>query len=487
MNQPPSTLNKSDYLRGHQCSKALWLAAFEPERLEPPDEASRARMGAGWEVGRVAHLGFPGGVLVEGTFRAHDRLPEAPAIFEATFETSDGLRARVDILARGQHGWRLIEVKSSTGVKDEHLPDVAFQYHVLRSCGVDVELAEILHVRSGYVRQASLDPVGLFQSTPVTEEVEARLPSIPALAGELGQTLRRGEAPVVPIGPHCMDPRPCDARDHCWAGVPHGSVLEISNLPWAKKFALYNRGIVGMEAVPADLELPKRSRRHVDAVRGGRPILDRAGLRGFLDSLTFPVFLLDFETVGPVIPVWDGTRPYQKIPFQYSLHVLRQIELVPEPSGFLAEPGPDPRPALLESLLEATSGEGSILAYHMPFELGVMKELARDFPGSAREIESRLPRMDDLIKPFRAWHFWLPAMGGSFSIKSVAPALAPELAYDDLDLRDGLAASLAFERLLAGVDPQQASSLAAALLAYCERDTLAMVRVLQAIGRAVQS
>lgn len=441
-------------------------------------------MSAGLEVGRVARLCFPAGVLAEGTFRAHDRLPEVPAIFEATFETSDGLRARVDILARGPVGWRLIEVKSSTGVKDEHLTDVGFQWHVLRSCGVILESAEILHLNSDYVRRGPIDPSGLFRSTPVTDAIDPLLPGIPPLAADLRLTLGRSDAPEVRIGPHCMDPRPCDARDHCWAAVPDGSVLEISNLPWTRKFALFDRGIVGMRAVPEDLELPKRSRRHVDAVRGGGSILDRAGLRAFVDGLTLPVFLLDFETVAPALPVWEGTRPYQKVPFQYSLHILRRIDSAPEASGFLAEAGPDPRPALLESLLDATRGAGSILAYHMPFELGVMKDLARDFPGFAAEIESRLPRMDDLIRPFRSWHFWLPAMGGSFSIKSVAPALAPELAYDDLELRDGMAASLAFERLLAGVDPNEGSRLRAGLLAYCERDTLAMVRVLQAIWKA---
>jgi hypothetical protein len=141
---------------------------------------------------------------------------------------------------------------------------------------------------------------------------------------------------------------------------------------------------------------------------------------------------------------------------------------------------------LLESLLAATAGPGSILAYHMPFELGVLRGLAEALPEFAPEIEARLPRMDDLIRPFRAWQYWTPAMGGSFSIKSVAPALAPELEYDDLELREGQAASLAYSRLIRGVDPAEASRLRQALLAYCERDTLAMVRVLQAIRREAE-
>jgi hypothetical protein len=226
------------------------------------------------------------------------------------------------------------------------------------------------------------------------------------------------------------------------------------------------------------------SRRHVDALKEGRPIIDAAGLRGFLEDLTFPVLLLDFETVAPAVPRWEGTRPYQQIPFQYSLHVLQALDAEPAHSGFLAEPGPDPRSALLDSLLPATAGAGSILAYHMPFELGVMQQLAEAFPDARAEIEQRVARMDDLIRPFRAWQFWLPEMGGSFSIKSVAPALAPEMSYEGLEIADGLAASLTFGRLISGTEPAEAARLQAALETYCERDTLGMVRVLQAIGRA---
>jgi hypothetical protein len=270
----------------------------------------------------------------------------------------------------------------------------------------------------------------------------------------------------------------------CWADVPSGSVLEIARLNWRKRFALYRQGVVRIDDVAAEVELPPTSRRHVDAHQGRKPILDRTALRTFLDSLAYPVYLLDFETVGPAIPRWDGSRPYDKIPFQYSLHILPHPGAAPEHSEFLAEPGPDPRPALLDALLRATEGNGSILAYHMPFELGVMRRLAEVFPDRRAEIESRLPRMDDLITPFRAWHYWLPEMGGSFSIKSVAPAIAPDVSYDGLEIADGLAASRTYEELLVGVDSEAAERKKRGLRAYCEQDTLAMVKVLQAIERA---
>jgi len=487
-------LTKSKFLRGWQCAKSLYLSLDQPEGLAAPDAASVARMAAGHKIGILARDLFPGGVEARPSHpydpaAAAQRTRaliagDAPAIFEATLHSGNGLRAAVDILARGRRGWRLIEVKSSTSVKDDHLPDVAFQLHVARLAGVEIEAVEILHLNSDYARRGPLDVSTLFTTSPVTAEAEALQPAVAVAAVELQRQLDAGRRPETPIGPHCLRPRDCDCMDICWTGVPVESVLDIAHLTWEKKFHLYDHGIRLIEDVPADYELPKGSRRHVDAHQAGRSIIDSAGLRGFLKGLTFPVFLLDFETVAPAIPLWDGTRPYQQIPFQYSLHVLPGADSVADHSGFLAEPGPDPRPALLASLLPATADAGSILAYHMPFELGVMQQLAEAFPDLRAEIEQRLTSMDDLIRPFRAWQFWLPEMGGSFSIKSVAPAIAPELTYEGLEVADGMTASLTFERLITGMESAEVARLQAALETYCERDTLAMVRVLQAIGRA---
>lgn len=489
-------LTKSGFLTGHQCRKALHLSIFEREALAPPDAEGRARMAAGQRVGNLARGLFPDGVAgwshpfddVEAA-AAHTRACLAnrpPAVFEATFASPEGLSARVDILARTGRGWRLIEVKSSTSVKPEHLPDVAFQLHVLRTCGIEVEAVELLQPNREYVRRGELDLPAFFTSTNLTADAEARLPAMALLAADLRRMLESGERPEVPIGPQCMDPRECAALETCWADVPPDSVLEISYLRWEEKFALYDRGVRLIDDVPADVRLPSRSRRHVEAHQAHRPKIEVADLRAFLDSLSYPIFLLDFETVAPAIPIWDGTRPYERIPFQFSLHIIRVAGGDPDHTGFLAEIGPDPRPALLDALLPATAGSGSILAYHMPFELGVMKELAAAFPDRRTEIEARLPRMDDLIKPFRGWHYWLPAMGGSFSIKSVAPAIAPELSYEGLEVADGLAASLAYESLLDDPAAPGVDKTRRALLDYCERDTLAMVRVLQAVERAAQ-
>jgi hypothetical protein len=489
----PRPLSKSNFLRGDQCPKALFLAVNEPSAVAPSDAESRARRETGRRVGRLAQGLFPDGEAA--TLSAAPDLDAAeartralvaagtPAIFEAVFHTPDGRRCVVDILAKGRRGWRLIEVKSSASVKPEHLPDAAYQLDLVRACGVPVESVEILHLNSEYVRRGDLDLSTLFLSTPVMAEAEELAPGMASRAIELQRMLQTGREPDVPIGPHCRKPRDCDCIDHCWQDVPQGSVLEIAYLPWEKKFSLFHRGIVRIDDVPGAVDLPERSRRHVEAHQAGRPIIDRAALRTFLNGLIYPVYLLDFETVAPAIPLWDSSRPYQQIPFLFSLHILDRAGAEPEHVDFLAEPGPDPRPRLVEALLEATGKEGSILAYHMPFESTVMKRLAADLPDRADAIAARLPRMADLIVPFRSWQFWLPAMGGSFSIKSVAPAVAPDLTYDDLQVADGATASLTYEAMIAGSLHADEEAQRKALRDYCERDTLAMVRVLEAIRR----
>lgn len=462
---------------------ALYFAVFEPQRMAPPDADALARMAEGADVGRLAHRLFPSGVRA-GPGDSPELLEKAPAIFEATLE-ADGMSARIDILARGRRGWRLIEVKSSTSVKPEHLPDVAFQLLVARQCGIEIESAEVLHLNGDYLRAGDLDLSALFVAVDVTPEAEKFLPAIGLAASQHREALIEGRRPEMAIGPHCRDPHECAAKASCWAEVPSGSVLEIAQLTWKKRFGLYHQGITRIDDVTANARLSPIARRHVDAHQAGRPIVDRTRLRAFLDSLVYPVYLLDFETVGPAIPRWEGSRPYDRIPFQYSLHLLRRPGASPEHTAFLAEPGPDPRPALLDSLFADVAGEGTILAYNMPFERDVLKRLARVFPDREETIEQLVPRMHDLMAPFRAWDYWLPEMGGSFSIKSVMPALAPDLSYDELEVADGLAASRTYLELIVGVDPVAAERKARALLDYCQRDTLAMVKILEAIERTM--
>jgi hypothetical protein len=286
--------------------------------------------------------------------------------------------------------------------------------------------------------------------------------------------------PERDIGPYCNDPRACDFKGHCWAHLPSPSVFDVYYIG-KKAFDLYGEGITRIEEIPESFSMGKRSSFHVRAHKAGEMIVKKDELRAFLDSLEYPLFHLDFETFNLPIPPWDGLRPYSQVPFQYSLHAQNEPGAEPVHSGFLAEAGVDPRRAFLDSLLPATEGSGSIVAYYKSFEKGVLAALAEQLPEYGEAIEQRIERLVDLRDPFSKRWFYTPAMGGSTSLKDVLPALVPELTYDALEIQDGRQAMRVFLELADQVDSTAYDAQRKDLWAYCQLDTLAMVRILDVL------
>jgi hypothetical protein len=307
-------------------------------------------------------------------------------------------------------------------------------------------------------------------------EVAARIAEFKALlAGEGGM----GEG----IGLQCDDPWACDFHGHCWAGIPSPSVFDLAGVRLGTRVALYRRGIVRLEDVPDGERLPLAARMQIDVHKNPRSVIDRGAIREFLGSLTHPVGFLDFETFNPAIPPFDGTSPYQQIPFQFSLHV-RQAPCGPlRHAGFLAEGGEDPRRALAEALLREAAGLESIVVYNRTFEDRVLKSLAAWLPEHTEALEAVRSRLVDLMGPFRRREYYLPSMGGSYSIKVVLPALVPGWGYADLEVANGQMAMQAYAALSQEADPVRRERLRQALWAYCERDTEAMVRIVEVMER----
>jgi hypothetical protein len=484
---PPHGLSKTTFLRGLQCEKSLFLHTFHRELALPPDDDQLARMETGLRIGELARELFPHGLLVStpGGFSVADALQRtrdalvsgAKVLFEPAF-LAEGLFLRADVLVGSGDAWRLYEVKSSTSVKDEYLFDVGFQVYVMRKAGLNVEGAWLVHIDSSYVRQGPLDLEALFAKEDVTERIESLMPSIQSSIDELREVLAAKTEPEIPIGHQCYDPFPCDFIPYCWAHVPSPSVFDVYRLPWAKKEALQSIGILSIEDIPEDFSLPSPSRFHVAAHKAGKSIVEREPLRRFIDRLEYPLACLDFETAMSPIPAFDGSRPYQQIPFQFSLHVLEGKGAEPIHHGFLAVPGGDPRPDLIAHLVDALPDRGDVLVYYQPFEQGRLRELARDFPDRAVSLEAVAERLKDLIEPFKQRWVYEPAMNGSSSIKAVLPALVPEMSYEGMDVADGTQAMLAWDRLSRASDPTEAERLRRALLEYCTLDTLAMVKIL---------
>jgi hypothetical protein len=281
------------------------------------------------------------------------------------------------------------------------------------------------------------------------------------------------------IGPHCREPYPCEFMGHCWSHIPEPSVFDLCGMKWRKKFEIYNKGSIEFHPLPEGYILSANQSLQVKAWRETYTHIDEHEIKQWMQQLQYPLYFMDFETFAPAIPIYDRSRPYQPIPFQFSVHVQRQPGSILEHNEFLGEPETDPRPEFLNQLLKVVEKEGTVLVYNQGFESSRLKELKLDYPAFADDIDNMLSRLADLMLPFQKRWYYTPEMNGSYSIKSVLPALIPEMSYKEMEIGDGGSAMAAFEGLLNITDILERRKVRNALLEYCNLDTLAMVRILE--------
>lgn len=482
-----SMLSKSKVIRGMQCSKSLWLYTHQYKLQDKVDAAQQAIFDTGNQVGALAQQFWPTGVDASAeqdypnilSAKQTQRLlaDGQEVIFEATFVYDDTLIA-VDVLAKEDGVWNAYEVKSSTSVKDVNYDDAAVQYYVMLGAGIDVQNISIVHINNEYVRDGRLDIYELFSFNNITEAVVALQAEIKTTLNDLHQMLK-GPMPEVRIGTHCSDPYGCSFMGHCWQHVADYSIFNVSRLSAEKTWDLYNQGILDVKDIPDDYPLSENQRMQVAYEKSQESFIDQAGIREYVKGLNYPLYFLDYETINPAIPMFDGLKPYVQMPFQYSLHVQHDKEQGYTHFEYLAPTnGTDPRKEFVQKLIEDCGAEGDILVYNIGFERSKTEALADAFPKNRKALISICNRMKDLMQPFQQKLYYTPAMRGRYSIKTVLPALVPELSYDELPIGDGGMASAVFKSYFVGqhelpVDTNQN------LLDYCKLDTWAMVKILE--------
>jgi len=484
-------LSKSLYVRGTRCHKALWLHKHRPELRDAVDAALQARFDSGHAVGKLAWQLRPGGVEVPYEGLTHDEqlamtrklLEEGrETVYEATFQ-HDGVFIKVDILHHGAAGWEALEVKESTGVKDYYYDDAAVQLHVLTGAGLDVQKVAIVHVNSKYTRRGDVEARKLFKVVDVTDKVRGMQAEIPARIAAMRAMLAEA-MPAIDIGPHCREPYACDFHGHCWQHIPEDSVFALKERG-VDQFELYAKGVVLQADIP--LELLNRKQRHqVESTLKQCDTLDKKRAREFLDGLWYPLCFLDFESVSPAIPLFDESRPYQQIPFQYSLDVQAGAGAGLVHHEFLAQPGVDPREELTERLLAQIPPGACVVVWNQAFEKRILGDLADHLPKHAERIARVLEDVRDAMALFRARTVYFWQQKGSYSIKVVLPLLVPDLSYEGLDVADGGMAVEAYGALCAATDPQELARIRKALLDYCGLDTLAMARIVEKLRELAQ-
>lgn len=442
-------LSKTTYLYGMQCHKRFYLNRFHKDLANPEEEQAQAIFQTGTNVGLLAQQLFPGGVNAQGEEEWHSEktakrtaelLKNHNIIYEAAFIFNEVLCA-VDILVRKGNKYFAYEVKSTNNVKEQHIEDAALQYYILSNCGLNLQDFSILHFNKEYIRIGEINVAELFTPTSVIEAVESKQTFIPKNIADFKKLIYLKSIPDVEMGPHCNKPYPCNFSNYCI------SLIEET---------LAEPSAVASNAVEVNAE----------------------AWQEYTQDFEYPLFFFDFETVMYAVPEFNFSRPYQQIPFQYSLHVLLSPNSKLLHQSFLGDGMVDPRPDLIEQMIRDLGNTGSIITWNMSFEKGVIAKLAIDFPDYSAALMNIHARIVDLMNPFRPKQaiVYSEAFGGSYSIKKVLPVLVPELSYSDLNIQEGGTASFMYGQMSLLEDAERVK-LREDLLAYCHLDTLAMVKI----------
>jgi hypothetical protein len=387
MNRTPY-ISKSKFIHGLQCRKLLWCDYNAKHLFPAVDDALQAVFDQGHEIGALAKKMFPDGIEVdvdpadfEGAIQLTKKLLSSRVtIFEATLSANGGY-ARADILNPvGRDQWDLIEVKSTTSLKDVHIPDIAFQTWVFTEAGIKIRRCFLCHINNQFVRHGEIDPKEFFTLRDVTAEVSAISHDLEDQMADMGKIIRAAKCPEVQIGKHCDSPKKCALHDHCWSFLPPHSVMDLYDDKKGRRWDLLKRGVLRIADIPDDYSLAAKQEIQRAVAISGKPHAKKSAVQTFLKNLEYPLHFLDFETLNPAIPLFDGTRPYQQIPFQFSLHIVHTAGAKPEHRNFLADGRNDPRPEFMRQLKSSVEPSGSIVVFNATFEKTRMKECVAVLP-----------------------------------------------------------------------------------------------------------
>ncbi|MBR5259604.1 MAG: DUF2779 domain-containing protein [Eggerthellaceae bacterium] len=487
--------SKSDFTKGFQCPKVLWMDAHMHEKFDK-SLIDQARLDAGNEIGDMAMAYFGKFVEVKQSFQ-FDKMAaetaeliaeaaraiehgEAFSVCEATFKYGHMVCMADIVRVRDAKTLDIIEVKSSTKLKEYHVNDLAYQTAVVQACGYDVASASVMHINSDYVLDGELDLQGFFAIEDMTDEAKARAHDVARTVADF-MTYKTAEVePEVEIGPQCNSPFACGYQTWCWRHVADADIFSLAGMGRTRALGRLNEGISSFGDAMAGIKLTALQRAQITAETGRGDTANIEELTKFLEGVTYPVYHLDFETVQPIVPRYQGTKPWQQVPTQFSVHKVEAPGASPKHAEFLAEHDADPRRAIAEALCATIPADACVTAYNMGFEKGRIRELADQFPDLADHLMGIHDGIIDLMVPFRSGWVYLKAMQGSYSIKKVLPALCPDdpdLDYAALEgVHNGTEAIIAFEQL-DDADPAKRPEIREQLLRYCELDTLAMVKV----------
>jgi len=474
-------LTKSKYLNGLQCPRLLWFT--DRKQLPELTLSDEHKFSQGHKFEEYVKKLYPDGVdlnvseFKDNLDKTKQAIEEKKTIFEAGFMI-DNLFVRSDLLIPTDNGWDLYEIKSTTQVKPQHMPDLAFQKYVLKKSGLKINRSFVIFLNKEYIKNGKINPKELISQEEVTEKVNL-IDDIEANIKIFQEVINMDLPPDVCISMQCNKPYDCPLKKECWETLPKNNVLHLTN--WRVYWKLLEEGIEDIKDIPPGTKLTAKDEIIIESIKTNKPYISKEHIKHFLSSLNYPLFNFDFETFDTAVPLFDNSRPYQKIPFQYSLHIEQKDGSI-EHNEYLAEGNNDPRLALLEQMKVDLEGTGDIIVFNKSFEISVMKKLAENFPEHDGWLQKAISRIVDLTDVFRPFYYYNSSQKGSYSIKKVLPAVTGK-SYSDLDIGNGANASMLY--FYSHIKPklENKEEIRENLLKYCCLDTEGMVWIIDALRK----
>ena len=487
-------LTKSKYMVGLLCPKHLWTLFHQKEKIPEIDEQMQHRFDQGHLVGELAKKLFKNGVDIKtDDFKKNLEdskrlISSGKPLFEAGF-LIDRLYSRADILEPVKNNeWNIIEVKSSTELKEEYIDDVAFQKYCYEKSGLKIRKCFLMHINNEYVRKGIIKPNEFFKKEDITQKVGEKIEWIEESIEKMLKIIDLKTCPNIKINPSCQDPYECPLTYDCWSILPEDNIF---NLYYGKKkvlFELFEAGVQVISDIPSDFKLNGKQKIQHQCEKTNKPYIERKGIKNFLKTLKYPLYFLDFETYGTAIPLYDNLKPYQQIPFQFSLHIIEKKGKKPKHYSYLADGNTDPREKFIDELKKLLGSKGSIIVYNQGFEQGKLNEIVAFLPKYKLWVNKTIKRMVDLLKPFRDFCYYHPKQKGSCSIKKVLPALTSK-GYKGMEIAEGRTASLKYLYITHGAydgtraTPEEARKIREDLEKYCCLDTEGMVWIVDELRK----
>lgn len=481
-------ISKSEYTSGSKCDRAVWVSQNEEELVETQTGAPISQESIK-QVKETASSMHAQGSKSASNGSMSERISKTSKLLKmgeenihgASFE-SEGVQVNVDVLKKTEKGWEAYGIKTSTsdpekGLKGEYDEEAGLIKHILAENGIELSSVNIMTLNKNYVQGKELDLDELFITTDVTAEAETEAALVPQKIAKVKAAIEQNAKPAMSIGSQCDT---CSAKKECWNELP--PYFEILNKK--KSVELMERGIKTVEDIPMDA-LTEKEQFIIQKIVANETVVDKEKITEFLDTIKGDIYHFDFETYQSPIPEFEGAKPFQQMPFQYSLHIDKGGKM--EHKEFLAKEGEDPREAIIKRMIEDIPKDGLMTAFNASFEKGRIKELAEAFPEYKDHLMSIHDNVVDLADPFKNRDFYHPDMKNGYSIKKVMPIMVPEMedAYKKLDINNGSKAMTAFANLPHVESKEEREKIREDLLKYCELDTLSMVEIHKALKETV--